>query len=419
MKKVSSFLFLLFLFLLPFNIKFAAYVSPYSSLASDFNIFFLYPVEFLLLCSFLSSGSFKSPLHFPRWEGLLLLLLLPSYFLAVDISLSFLASIRILEFLMILSLLRRQVVQPATLFMALALSLSCQAVISILQYWQQSSVGLQLMGESLFHTASVNTAKITILGEKIVRSYGTFPHPNILGYFMSIAILGLLLVRETATNKLLTWTRHFMLLLLLIGLFLTFSRSALLSLVLGLIMFFLLQKRKRVILPTLIATVLTLIVLTILFPASLARYGNADMVENISRLTEYKEILPRLAQFPFGVGLGNASLIQEQLDLTTAAQWQITPVHNTILLLSHEGGIGVGLLLLVLFIVLSIHMLRSSPNTWFILPLALVLPLLTDHFVWTSFQALMLTALILGVCLQHVKNRSAILPNASAYPGSD
>jgi putative inorganic carbon (HCO3(-)) transporter len=81
---------------------------------------------------------------------------------------------------------------PAWVIVApLALLLAAQGVLALLQVWAQSS----LIGRLLFHWTAEATpyqsgASVIQLadGSRWLRGYGTFPHPNILGGFLCLAL---------------------------------------------------------------------------------------------------------------------------------------------------------------------------------------------------------------------------------------
>lgn len=68
-----------------------------------------------------------------------------------------------------------------------------QSIIAIYQYIFQKSLFIspfwhKLTGESILSPELPGIAKIQSDGEKLIRSYGTFPHPNILGGFLIMSI---------------------------------------------------------------------------------------------------------------------------------------------------------------------------------------------------------------------------------------
>jgi hypothetical protein len=69
-----------------------------------------------------------------------------------------------------------------------------QSLIAIYQFISQHSVFTsqilaKITGESVIGSQIPGVAKIIIDGEKIIRAYGTFPHPNILGGFLIFTLL--------------------------------------------------------------------------------------------------------------------------------------------------------------------------------------------------------------------------------------
>src|SRR3989344_6013098 len=64
-----------------------------------------------------------------------------------------------------------------------------QAVVAILQFFKQSDLGLRLLGESVLSPDLIGVASFyNMYGEKIMRAYGTTPHPNILAAYLFLAI---------------------------------------------------------------------------------------------------------------------------------------------------------------------------------------------------------------------------------------
>ncbi|MBI2439372.1 MAG: O-antigen ligase family protein [Candidatus Moranbacteria bacterium] len=61
-----------------------------------------------------------------------------------------------------------------------------EAIIAIGQFFHQGSIGITFLQESIFSKEMVGVAKIVLYENTLVRSYGTFPHPNILGAFLAI-----------------------------------------------------------------------------------------------------------------------------------------------------------------------------------------------------------------------------------------
>ncbi len=64
-----------------------------------------------------------------------------------------------------------------------------QSVVAIVQFLLQSSLGMTLLQESIVSPFAPGIAKIIIANSIFVRSYGFFPHPNVLAGYLAITIL--------------------------------------------------------------------------------------------------------------------------------------------------------------------------------------------------------------------------------------
>src|SRR4030042_357815 len=64
-----------------------------------------------------------------------------------------------------------------------------QAIIGIWQFIIQHSIGIFWLFESHISPNIDGVAKIVLDGDKFIRAYGLFPHPNILGGFLLISII--------------------------------------------------------------------------------------------------------------------------------------------------------------------------------------------------------------------------------------
>lgn len=64
-----------------------------------------------------------------------------------------------------------------------------QSIVAILQFISQKSIGLTLLKESILSVSDPGVAKIVLNGDALIRAYGLFPHPNILGGFLAVSLL--------------------------------------------------------------------------------------------------------------------------------------------------------------------------------------------------------------------------------------
>ncbi len=66
-----------------------------------------------------------------------------------------------------------------------------QSLIGFFQFRAQENIGLKWLGESPISVTDGKTSKILIEGVLVLRAYGLFPHPNILGAFLIMGLLSL------------------------------------------------------------------------------------------------------------------------------------------------------------------------------------------------------------------------------------
>ena len=281
-----------------------------------------------------------------------------------------------------------------------------QAMLGMLQYLLQKSVGWKFLGEVDLAPTIQNVAKIDVAGEKLIRAYGTMPHANVLGGFLLIGLIfSLLLVMLTLlkkenlflnifqsnsislkddrqgkkpVDKAKTRQKKTLRVLAIVffavyfGLILSFSRSAYLAILLSPILFIIslsffkedyLKKLLEMIRyfikqhkTLLVVLILLLVIFTGPFvPHILSKTTVSEQIGDYSvqgRLW-YAEIAVKMLRTnpDFGVGPGMFTLnMSEYVSSETDMKWwQYQPVHNVILLISAELGITC-LLLFIAFI---------------------------------------------------------------------
>jgi hypothetical protein len=353
----------------------------------------------------------------PRFITLLFALFLLSSFSilwSTDWRTSFYISLHLwLGFLLILSLRDWQDAwKPAMLGFCAALSF--QFIAGVVEFATQSTAflkPLQLNWPGPF-TPSIRGVSVVQLadGFRILRAYGTTPHPNILGGFALLSLLGpasLLLA-----NKKANYAALILFSLGIILMALTFSRSAWLGLIIFIMILILKSKHlghRRVFL--LVATSVLTITLT-LYPLRelvFTRLGNSNVqteqLSNHGRSWLNEQAMNRIRLHPFtGVGIG-AFIIELGKDALPGAS--IEPVHNILLLAGAELGIFGAILVCGLFIsIMLISLKAQTPES--ILASAMLAGLgmisLFDHYLWSLAPGRLMLALALGLWAGSIKD---------------
>lgn len=263
----------------------------------------------------------------------------------------------------------------------LVLSGLFQVLLGALQVMRDHSLGgpLYYLGERLVSVGQPGVAQSTILDHVVLRAYGTFGHPNVLAGWLLLVLLIVLLSRRRLTSRLVL----FQTLLTTLGIILTHSRSAALTLF-GLIFPFSYFRSLRARL--LYLAVLGIIVLSfwsfVLPPRSELSVSERVSLQRLS--------VSSILHFPlFGTGAQAALTLYP----TLAPSYRLLqPDHNSLtLLLSWFGFVGL----------LALVQLLPQPNSNSRSPrkltpqllrrLGVLLPLLLlDHYLLTSPQGLFL-----------------------------
>lgn len=294
----------------------------------------------------------------------------------------------------------------------LAFGVIGESLIAFLQYMQQGSIGglLYFLGERTFNASTPGIANASINGELILRSYGTFSHPNVLaGYLVvsMILIVGWLLPSKNMKEKILTYGSLFMGSMALV---LTFSRVAIALWVLLLIAAALQgiykQIRSKKLTQVISKRIMLLSVIILIAGASMFHPLSYRFLQTTfsEEAVVQRQLLNEIAikmfrEHPYtGIGIGN--FLPELATLPSASVYGIylQPVHNIFLLTAAETGI-IGVVFFLIF--LGVLMYRLAKNkSWLLLTILSVIILLglNDHYWLTLQQGQLLLAVVLGLC---------------------
>jgi len=295
-----------------------------------------------------------------------------------------------------------------------------QAIIGIWQYLIQHSIGLKWLGETILSPDMPGVAKIVVGGEKIMRAYGTFPHPNVFAGFLLLSITcGLLLL----FRKKRIWTQvffSFLVSLQIIAFILTFSRTAwvaglILCCFITLIFYWRRKKLMKSLKLAFLAIILVILVSGAMFWPQIASRFSLEGQALEERGLYNNIALSMIKKSPLlGVGMGNFVARIGDFSHINLENWQYQPVHNIyFLILAELGIIGLVLFIFLIFNVLkgawfsqkSLDVSReTSGNSLFIIHYSLFIVLIGflfigffDHYFWTLQQGGLMFWLVLGI----------------------
>ncbi|MDP3056905.1 MAG: O-antigen ligase family protein [bacterium] len=442
--KLEKFFFTLFLLSIPFQTRLTFY-TPQTYLNGTFNeyaTFFLYLSDILLITTLLTF--FVNTLTFKNYFGIITKrihgspLFIPSTFILITLitwsfiniywseykNIAFYQSVKILEFGLLFLYISRRFKWFGFNNLAALIFVSgfLESLIGIAQYYLQRSLGLRIFMESILSPQIPNVAKIVVDGEKAIRAYGTFPHPNVFAGFLILSIFcGIWLLFSYKTLKAYKIvSRETILYAFLVSgtiaeltaFILTFSRIAWLSSILIIIIFIFLTIRSKLFhaCPPMLSIFnpsltqnnqdklfhvkqfeilrrwvkqftgfifnqrTTLLILSIIIPLLVVISTNWKQINNrtIDNENKYQESTDNrilynniainiIKEFPItGIGGKNFTVIMQKFYNNQLESWQFQPVHNIYLLIASELGL-IGLSMFLVFIYLIVK--TTWPNS--------------------------------------------------------
>ena len=331
-----------------------------------------------------------------------------------------------------------------------------QSIIGISQFLLQQSIGLFWLKESIISTVIPGVAKVILSGHVLIRAYGLFPHPNIFGGYLVFSIIITLFVKKVinvtekkehesghslAVNsnyqlfhvEQLLLNRTFTNIILTIqgiALLLTFSKSAILALTIGLFYIFSKQNfnmfhvehiRRKILLACAILILSFLLVKPDIYSLFIKSLQERSFYLNVSRGT--------ILSHPI-IGIGAGQFVFQLLKIPHIQDWQFQPVHNVFLLIANEYGIfiavGFALFLFKLFTTENCSTPAStrgndrsstrggwnnSEKSILLLYakgilLSLIFIMMFDHYFWDIQQGQIMLWLILGLIARLITSDS-------------
>ncbi|HBK34243.1 TPA: hypothetical protein DEP34_03775 [Candidatus Uhrbacteria bacterium] len=256
----------------------------------------------------------------------------------------------------------------------------------------------------------LGTSVIAMGGDRLLRAYGSFPHPNIFGGYFVVAIIFLMWLGWRGKKEI--WLSAIAILFGSVFV-LTFSRSAWLALVVGLIFIVMAAWRFHTRPPPHFQTIAFFCVIGMLAAGSIfsqaifTRFDTSERLEALSlseRVNGYEqwgEVF--LKNFVIGVGPGGYTAVLSVLFPGQSA-WAYQPVHNVFLLMLSEIGL-LGFLVFVWWgmtvgkVIVSVF---QKSQGFFGIGFCIVIGVLAlfDHYLWSLWPGLALSAFTIGMTLR-------------------
>ena len=385
---------------------------------NEWNAAFLYGTDLLILIVlglwFLRITLRKGEFKFSNYDWFLISFLIISAISIKNASnqaLGFYQLLKLVEFSLLYFYVKSNfgsIFNLATSFFVFLASGFFQAVLAILQYVRQSDLGFRFLGETVLNSNLFNVATFLVNGEKIMRPYGTTPHPNVLALILFTAVFiyyFFYIEKNNFSHSKLGLTIYS---ILLFGLFLTFSRIIIFVWVIGAgLRWFIFNKKFSQIVKNLslkkitIATLVIIVIFSVLFwPHILTRIKISSQEEAVFLRGFYNKV--SLFDKPFwGVGLGNFVNWFKEINPGLAPNLY-QPVHNIYLLIFSETGI-LGLAAFLLFLIFlakdyfKIKFSQPFHYSLFIIFISLLFFGLFDHYLWTLQQGRIILFLTVGL----------------------
>ena len=286
-------------------------------------------------------------------------------------------------------------------------ALGLQILVGFGEFFAQSTAFLSPLGLNWPGNLTPAMQGVSVVqlpdGLRWLRTYGTLPHPNVLGGFALAFLLG------PAAFFLLEGRRRVWAALLFAGgialLVLTFSRSAWVGLALAGVMLVLHHRkfeRRQLMLLALVGLTGLLLAAAPLYPLVFTRAGTSavptEAFSNEARAWLIQSTLNIIKDHPWlGVGVG-AYVVEYARHAPYG--YLIEPVHNLPLLVVAELGLGGALVVIGLGVVVVTGAWRAKHPETALFAAALIGLLTTglfDHYLWTLAPGRLLLGLLFGL----------------------
>ncbi|MEI6511405.1 MAG: O-antigen ligase family protein [Candidatus Uhrbacteria bacterium] len=412
--RLSNYLVLLILLVLPFQTRWIFNDLTIAGQPWEYGRMSLYAVEAMIMAASALRGTIQLDARldaFLRPTILFLGALMIGASFSQNITLAFSAILHASAAAALFALLLDERTDPARAASAFVLGLLVPSLLA----WYQALTGLSpastVLGLASHDAATLGASVVETATTRVLRGYGSLPHPNIFGGYLAIGtIVSAWLVAKGRRAG-------YVLPVLAATLVVTFSRSAWIATVVGLavigVSVFRAVVRKspgtvrRMTLVAFASLWLVILAVATFHTPIFTRF------DPTARLEE-KSIAERTSEFPLwpdvirmnaftGVGAGNYTFALATL-YPGKDIWFYQPLHNAILLFLAETGL-LGLLVVARFVQVLVAFLRArrSPAERVVaisILAALLVLAVFDHYLWSLWPGMSLVAVALAIAIR-------------------
>jgi len=256
------------------------------------------------------------------------------------------------------------------------------------------------LGERRFEFTTVGIAQMSVLGEGIIRAYGTFSHPNSLAGFLLVS-LGLWFGNYRKKNKVwwwvVTWSG-------MAGILLSGSRTVWVVMIILTAMGFgrIFRKRKGVKEWLAFLGIMAGVVMMVIGVAGI-NYRTVDFVggwdnDSWGKRMVLNQAALRMWRDNFWLGVGAGNFVPRLPDyLRSGEYFWLQPVHNIFLLTASEIGM-LGVIMAIKMMIFDLGITERKRVYGILVMIALTG--LTDHYWLTLPQDIWLVAVAIGISLK-------------------
>ncbi|MFA6130922.1 MAG: O-antigen ligase family protein [Patescibacteria group bacterium] len=386
-------------FLLPWQTRWMFGFHLLDGQTYEYGILSIYMVEMLVMGCFFLALLFKRFIIPDRFALPVILCLIAfgvSTFFSIDPVLSLGQCVHVFSAICLFFLLLQPWAKAPILLGSFLGGLIIPILLGFFQILTGSSPASSWLGLAFREAAHLGDSVLFAPdGTRILRAYGSFPHPNIFGGYLAVALFLFWKFGQDFFQS--RWMRGIVFCFLGIGLVLTFSQSAWLSLVAGAIVLAgeLFRNHKW--------SLMIFGIGIFLFITGTIFFLVTETQSSSQRIDQYHD-WPTVIQDSWLVGSGMGSYpLALHVSFPSQDVWSYQPIHNVFFLVISDIGIfGFCCLILGLFLLKSKDFLRE-PIVFVFLPL-----LLFDHYLWSFWSGFALLALASGFVVKERQGKEVL-----------